>query len=159
MPQLNKIFDQFNEMYGLETKDLEHNINGMTEVVGGEYDEWTDEIAHSLLDGKERWIPEPANFVKEGLDVVYAMLQQLRERGVDIDAGLAELHRSNMSKVVEPEDMPEELEIALKRYPDAEPVQLADGRYVLKCQKSGKVIKPTSYSPAEITPAIIKMPK
>lgn len=162
MPQLNKIFDQFNEMYGLETKDLEHNLDGMTEVVGGEYDEWTDEIADSLIGIKgepNRFIPEPANFVKEGLDVIYAMSQQLRERGVDLDAGLAELHRSNMSKTVEMNDLQEEIEIAKERYPDITTVALSDNRYVLKCAISGKVIKPTRYSPAEITPAIIKMPK
>lgn len=158
MPQLNKIFDQFNEMYGLETKDLEHNLGGMLDVVGDEVSEWVDEFKHSSQD-EILTIPNPANFVKESLDVIYAMSQQLRERGVDLDAGLAELHRSNMSKTVEMNDLQEEIEIAKERYPDITTVALSDNRYVLKCAISGKVIKPTRYSPAEITPAIIKMPK
>ena len=154
--QLNKIFDAFNTQYGIETKTLEHNLDGMIDIVGGEFDEWRDEIADSLFNDTDKFILNHENFVKEGLDVVYAMIQQLRERGVDVDAGLAEVHRSNMSKVVDFHDLDDELHKARERYPDAIIVPLSNGRYVLKSPSQGKVVKPTCYSPAVITPEIIK---
>ena len=150
MPQLNKIFDQFNEMYGLETKPLNSNLFGMSRLIREELNEFWFEVNGDVNE---------ANVVKEALDVVYITLQQLRERGVDLDAGLAELHRSNTSKTVSSESVGDELGVALLRYPDAKWVQLSDGRCVVGCQESGKVIKPTTYSPAVITPAIIKMPE
>ncbi len=154
-PQLNQMFDAFNAQYGIETKPLDHNLNGMREIVGGEFDEWTEEIAEPLF-GSCGFIPEPENFVKEGLDVIYAMTQQLRERGVDIDAGLAEVHRSNMSKVVEDGSLEGEIATAKKRYPDVIAQPISEGRYVLKSPSQGKVVKPTCCSSAVITEAIIK---
>lgn len=154
-PQLNKMFDAFNAQYGIETKLLDHNLDGMVQIVGSEFDEWTEEITEPLF-GSRGFIPEPENFVKEGLDVIYAMTQQLRERGVDIDAGLAEVHRSNMSKVVEDGCLEGEIETAKKRYPDVIAQPISEGRYVLKSPSQGKVVKPTCYSSAVITEAIIK---
>ncbi len=149
--QLNKMFDAFNAQYGIETQPLNHNIDGMIKIVGGEYKEWREEIT-----GTVKLIPSQKDFVKEGLDVIYAMTQQLRERGVDIDAGLAEVHRSNMSKTVDFHDLKDELNEARKRYPDAVPIPLDNGRYVMKSPSQGKVIKPACYSSAVITEAIIK---
>ncbi len=156
MTQLNKMLDAFNAQYGIETKSLDHNLNGMVQIVGGEFYEWTEEITYSLFNNTDKFIPEPENFVKEGLDVIYAMTQQLRERGVDIDAGLAEVHRSNMSKVVEDGSLEGEIATAKKRYPDVIAQSISEGRYVLKSPSQGKVIKPTCYSSAVITEAIIK---
>ncbi len=160
-PQLNKMFDAFNAQYGIETKPLDHNLDGMHEIVGGEYLEWAEEIDISIVRDTgscitDKAIPNPENFVKEGLDVIYAMTQQLRERGVDIDAGLAEVHRSNMSKTVDFHDLKDELNEARKRYPDAVLIPLDNGRYVMKSPSQGKVIKPACYSSAVITEAIIK---
>ncbi|CAH9012647.1 putative nucleoside triphosphate pyrophosphohydrolase [Vibrio phage 168E36-1] len=156
MTQLNKMFDAFNAQYGIETQPLEHKLNGMIQIVGGEFDEWVDEMPLHLFKNEERFIAEPEKFVKEGLDVIYAMTQQLRERGVDVDAGLAEVHRSNMSKTVDFHDLQDEIHEARKRYPDAILIPLDNGRYVIKSPSQGKVVKPTCYSPAVITEAIIK---
>ncbi len=153
MKQLTKMFEEFNEMYGLSTKELDHNLDGMREVIGSEYDEWDNEI---VLSNKKYVIVDRADFVKEGLDIVYATLQQLTERGVDVGAGLAELHRSNMSKTVSADQVMDEVTIAEERYPDVEAIALADGRYVLKSPSIGKVVKPTTYSAANISPDIIK---
>ncbi len=154
-PQLNQMFDEFNAQYGIKTQPLDHNLDGMVQIVGSEFDEWTEEITEPLF-GTRGFIPEPENFVKEGLDVIYAMTQQLRERGVDIDAGLSEVHRSNMSKVVEDGSLEGEIATAKKRYPDVIAQPIGEGRYVLKSPSQGKVVKPTCYSSAVITESIIK---
>lgn len=164
MTQLNKMFDAFNAQYGIETKPLDHNLDGMTKIVGGEWLEFHQEAnlksdISVLSDSVRKFTSKEMNkqnFVKEGLDVIYAMTQQLRERGVDIDAGLAEVHRSNMSKTVDFHDLKDELNEARKRYPDAVLIPLDNGRYVMKSPSQGKVIKPTCYSSAVITEAIIK---
>ena len=151
--KLNKMFDGFNDLYGIETKELDHNLEGMFEIVGSEYDEMTEEI-HS---GNLLFLPNPHDFVKEGLDVIYAMAQQLRERGVDLDAGLAELHRSNMSKRLhgfDPKRHDRELQEAQKRYPKAK-LEVTNHGFVMKCGETGKLIKPTTYSPAEVTDEMI----
>ncbi|CAL9980505.1 hypothetical protein VPH1244_0054 [Vibrio phage 1244] len=153
-PQLNQMFDAFNAQYGIKTQPLNHNLDGMYEIVSSEFDEWMEEVSEPLF-GDGEWIPEPKDFVKEGLDVIYAMTQQLRERGVDVDAGLAEVHRSNMSKVVEENDLEAEMITAEKRYPDVMAYPIGNHRYVLKSPSQGKVVKPTRYSPAAITPEII----
>lgn len=144
-------------MYGLKRKPIDSDLNGLVKIVGSEFIELKDETP-TLLTSDERWMPSPDKFVKEGIDVIYAMSQQLRERGVDLDAALAEVHRSNMSKAIsiyEPELAHSELIEARKRYPKAE--LIPNGEYfVLKCAETGKVIKSTTYSPANITPRLYK---
>lgn len=149
---LNKMFDEFNNQYGLEKKELESDLTGMFQIIGSEYDEFRDEASENLLHAGQLMILNPHNFVKEGIDLVYATLQQLRERGVDVDAALSEVHRSNMSKKVHPLKTRSELDIAKKRYPNAHWVNTGGFGNVLKCKDTGKVIKPTTYSPAVITP-------
>ncbi len=164
MTQLNKMLDAFNAQYGIETQPLDHNLDGMIEIVGGEWLEFHQEAnlkadISVLSDSVRKFTSKEMNkqnFVKEGLDVIYAMTQQLRERGVDIDAGLAEVHRSNMSKVVEDGSLEGEIATAKKRYPDVIAQPISEGRYVMKSPSQGKVIKPTCYSSAVITEAIIK---
>jgi len=152
---LNKTFDQFNDLYGIETKEIDHNLQGVLQIVGSEYDEMTEEICE--LPTGDMCLLNPHNFVKEGLDVIYAMAQQLRERGVDLDAGLAELHRSNMSKRLRGFDSKlheKELQEAKKRYPKAK-IEVTNHGFVMKCEETDKVIKPTTYSTAKITDEMI----
>lgn len=94
------------------------------------------------------------NFVKEAIDLIYITGQQLRERGVDLDAALNEVHRSNLSKKVKHAQLDDELNIARKRYRLAS-YKICYGDYVLKDLSTGKVIKPTTYSKAVITDKII----
>lgn len=98
------------------------------------------------------------NIVKESIDVIYVLSQRLRRMGVDVDAALAEVHRSNMSKAL-PLDgsvkLSDELEVARKRYPQAG-IKEGQRKAVLICGETNKVIKPTTYSPAVITQQIIQ---
>lgn len=97
------------------------------------------------------------DIVKESIDVIYVLAQRLVRMGVDVDTALTEVHRSNMSKAL-PLDgsvkLSDELEIARKRYPQA---GIKEGQKVavLMCGETNKVIKPTTYSKAVITPQII----
>jgi len=65
-----------------------------------------------------------SNAIKEACDVIYVYAGFLIEMGVDPDVAFDEVHRSNMSKVWE------------------------DG--TVKFREDGKVLKPPTYSPADI---------
>lgn len=69
-------------------------------------------------------VPDIAHLAKELADLVYVVYGWAVEMGVDLDAVLAEVHRSNMSKLG----------------PDGKPVLREDG----------KVLKGPGYSPADI---------
>ena len=148
---LNKLADEFNAQYGLKQKPLDSDLTSMVGLIGDEWNEldmeilaYTDQINLN-------------NVVKEAIDTIYITMQQLRERGVDVDAALAEVHRSNMSKSLDIYDNTaafKELDIARKRYPAAQLIPHGD-KYILKCAESGKVIKPSCYSPAVITKQMI----
>lgn len=62
--------------------------------------------------------------VKEACDIIYVLHGWMIENGIDSDAAFAEVHRSNMSKVWD------------------------DG--TVKYREDGKVLKPPTYSPADI---------
>lgn len=148
---LNKTMDEFNELYGLERKPVDHDLSSMAGLIEDEIVELGNEVyfAYSV---EPKPSPDPLKVIKEAIDIIYITAQQLRERGVDVDAALAEVHRSNMSKSL-PIDSgvcEREYEIAEKRYPDVK-VSHCNSGWLLKCGKTGKVIKPTTYSPAVIT--------
>lgn len=152
------MMDEFNSTYGLKTKPLDSDLDGMLEIIGSEYDELSEEYCQPAKGVYA--IPNPDNFVKEGLDLIYATAQQLRERGVNVDLGLAEVHRSNMSKtlsIYDPDSAYYELKEAKKRYPDAELIPHGNV-YVIKCKASGKVIKPSTYSKAVIDETMYTAP-
>ena len=156
MTGLNKMFDEFHSTYGIEKKPLTHKLDSMLSLIKDEVFELEEEI----YDDDFNFVlenPNKGNIVKEALDTVYIAIQQLRERGVDVDKGLAELHRSNMSKkidIYDGESAIKELEIARERYPEAQLIPHSD-KYVLKDAATGKVIKPTCYSEANMTKGII----
>lgn len=147
---LNKLFDEFNDMYGLERKPIDSNIESMHRLIQDEVNElgWeTQRSCNGILN------IVPGELIKEAIDTIYITCQQLRERGVNLDAALREVHRSNMSKaldIYDPEIAHSELQEAKKRYPNAELVPHGS-YYVIKCMDSGKIVKPTTYSPAVIT--------
>lgn len=142
--------DDFMQAYLLKGQEFElKNIRSMCSLIDDEVDELYREFETSDIN--------KANVVKETLDIVYVATQRLRRMGVDVDAALDEVHRSNMSKAL-PLDgsvsIEEELEIARKRYPNAG-VKYGQRVAVLICGDTSKVIKPTTYSPAVITSQII----
>jgi phosphoribosyl-ATP pyrophosphohydrolase len=143
------MFDEFNELYGLDKKPLNHNLKAMRDLISEELIE-----VEGSLNTVNAGMDTKPELVKELIDLVYITCQQMRERGVDIDAALSEVHRSNMSKAL-PElsiaDLTKEIEIAKKRYPNARVFDVGE-KEVLKCTETNKVIKPTTYSPAVITP-------
>jgi len=138
---LNKMFDEFNELYGLTKKPVNHDLNSMYKLISDEVEELSFDIDFDK--GSDC-------IIKEAIDTIYITCQQLRERGVNVEAALAEVHRSNMSKQVLWSSS-SELETAKRRYPNAELVENGE-ILVMKCADTGKVIKPTTYSPAVITP-------
>lgn len=144
---INKMFKEFNELYGLETKEIDHNLPAMHDLIEDERKELGDEI----FDVQDGHYVSCEDVVKEAIDIIYITCQQLTERGVDVEAALNEVHRSNMSKLPHEPEVDNELEIAKIRYPSAY-ITSAGGWSVIKCRDTNKVIKPTTYSPAVITP-------
>ena len=147
---LNKMLDQFNGLYGLEVKDINHKPYLMHGLIADEVEELDEAIAFSHKNDC---------VVKEAIDIIYITCQQLRERGVDVDTALEEVHRSNMSKMVNYSYLEDEVITAKSRYPNADwhyaGSNDSEDFYVIKCADTGKVIKPTTYSPAIITDAMI----
>lgn len=146
---LNKIMDDFNTSYLLKDKAL--NRENAKVMQGLVFDE-TQELLLELSKGFDT-----NAVVKETIDTIYIAAQQLRLMGVDVDAALAEVHRSNMSKAL-PLDgsvkLSDELEIARRRYPQAG-IKEGQRKAVLMCGETNKVIKPTTYSKAVITPQML----
>lgn len=144
---LNTMFDEFNTTYDYGRVELNHETLGKAaSLIQDEVDEVFGEC-HNVDFSK-------TDAVKEMLDTVYMTCQQLRAFGVDIDAGLAELHRSNLSKTVPTTLAALYMKELKPRYPYIEAIVKGD-RTVLRCGETNKVAKPSCYSPAVITPEMI----
>lgn len=137
---LNQMFDEFNSLYRVKGTDInKESAKGFVTLVCDEVVEFAEEFDKETLD--------KAAAAKEGLDAIYAGMQQLRTMGIDLEAGLKALHSSNMSKTVKRADAKKELEIARERYPQAY-IDEAQAYCVIRDAATGKVIKPTTYTPA-----------
>lgn len=148
---LNEFMDDFMAAYQVETTPFDgKNSRDMLSLAADEM----VELEQELYNGTYHPIPDDQiskeNVVKEGLDVVYVMLQRLRRMGVDLDANFAELQRSNMSKTVPLDMLADEVLIARERYPGAVGVQISDTLGVIRDPSTGKVVKPTTYSAAKM---------
>lgn len=145
----NELMDEFNALYGIENLPIYVNQVHMVSMINDEVVELKEEI---FRDSKD--------YIKEAIDVLYITAQQLRMRGVDVDAAFKEVHRSNMSKALVTgtiEEADAELDIAQLRYPHAAIVPSTDCLHlVLRDLHSGKVIRPTTYSPAVISDDMCK---
>lgn len=151
----NKTMDEFHTTYLM--KDVvfnERNAHNMYKLALAEMTELHDELtilsADSTADNRD-------NIVKESLDVVYVITQRLRQMGVDVDAAFAEVHRSNMSKALPLDgsvNIDKEIEIARERYPHIG-VKYGQRKAILLCGETGKVVKPTTYSSANITKEMV----
>lgn len=152
---LNKMFDEFNDTYQVERKELNlANVEKAHQLIKDEVIELGAEVETAKITGKL----DSAAAVKEAIDTIYITAQKLREVGVNVDASLAEVHRSNMSKVLTTDSvhaLNNELSVAVERYRDAELIPV-DGGYVMYSKSQQKVIKPTKtyYSEARITPDV-----
>lgn len=152
---LNNMMDEFMTTYLMKGVVFSgRNVHNMYNLALDEMAELQAEVGSFVEDAAAA---NQDAIVKESLDVVYVLTQRLRRMGVDVDAALAEVHRSNMSKAL-PLDgsvkLSNELEIARRRYPYAG-IKEGQRKAVLMCGETNKVIKPTTYSEAVITPQMI----
>ena len=161
-------FNEFNKTYGLTKKEITHeNALKTTQLIADELQEFLQEfycnakveinITQHLTANIKHINPNLNNAFKELEDIRYITGQQAAEYGADVSMIGAEVHRSNMSKSLDIYNNTaafKELDIARKRYPDAQLIPHGD-KYILKCAESGKVIKPSCYSPAVITKQMI----
>ena len=169
MTQLNKMFDEFNEMANIEPSyytstfcfrremlTMEETLETLDEVC--EYYDFTlirkpgqrGEIV--LNDFKLKPVIDIVQYLKESGDKIYMQCQGMREMKMDIDGILQELHRSNMTKRIDLYDNKLailELEKARERYPDVQLLPHGD-YYTLYCPTNQKLVKPSDqvYSPA-----------
>ena len=158
--QLNETMDQFMNMYGVERTAItgEDCFDAFVLVVD-EVEEFTEEFMEA--DGKSVTLfaddcINQANVAKEMADIIYVTAQRMRRMGMDVDAIMEEVHRSNMSKRISSDMIDMEFNEARNRYPNATAQRIEDGIHVLRDRDTGKVIKPMCYSAAVITPEMIK---
>lgn len=144
---LNQMMNEFNTAYGVGIIPLNKiNATKAYKITNEEMKEVAEEVN----------APEfsPEAFVKEMLDNIYADAQQLISMGVDVDLGMKCLHQSNMSKLVTKEQLAYEVANARHRYPNVEAIQVGEDLYALRDMDSLKVVKPTTYTKADVTPAL-----
>ncbi|UAW01138.1 phosphoribosyl-ATP diphosphatase [Vibrio phage BUCT194] len=141
---LNAMFDEFNETYGYNQVELNsENLAKSHKLIQDEVNEIDEEVVQPTF--------SKSAAIKEMIDNIYITAQQLRAYGVDIDAALKEVHRSNLSKTVPVSLTGVYMEEVKERYPSVT-YEIKGDRAVLRCMETNKVIKPSIYSPAVITP-------
>lgn len=153
--KLNQMFLEFNAAYDMNPLEFAPTSLYKTHsLIRDEVDELAEEIYLDPSDFTEELIPLPLfnkeNTVKELTDVLYITMQRMTSHGVDVEACLHEVHRSNMSKLVDKSMLSVELEVAKVRYPNVVSFETKEGVYVLKDELTGKVVKPTSYTEANM---------
>lgn len=164
--QLNEMMDSFMNVYGVErTAITGEDCYGAFQLACDELVEFSDEFITGIKENGtgdvvlfEDDCINKANVVKEMADIIYVTAQRMRRMGMDVDAVMNEVHRSNMSKMVGSDFIDQELELARERYPDAISQLVEDGVHVIRDPNTGKIVKPLCYSAAVITPEMIKAP-
>ena len=152
---LNKMMNEFNELYSVEP--IEFTMGNINQTLGL----IDDELAEAFGEAKIKWIDRPIeevnlhNLAKELTDILYITSQRMLTHGMDVDALLAEVHRSNMSKQVPIDQSVTELTLAKERYPEAIYSLVSGDQGVLTDKATGKVIKPSCYSAAVITDEMV----
>ena len=150
--KLNEMFLEFNTVYGIQPLErTQSNFASTQFLIRDEVDELWDELydAEDMGDKADDALDQ-ANLTKELTDILYITMQRMIVFGMDIEDCLKEVHRSNMSKSVSGENVAKEVLIAQQRYPKVLVQDMGGNRFVLRCNDSGKVIKPTSYSAANM---------
>jgi len=150
---LNQMMDNFMVTYRVKnTPVTADSMKGTIQLMLDEVNETVEEVIDT--EGKPLETINVPALAKEMADVIYVTAQRMRRMGFDVDAILTETHRSNMTKTVALADAKAELDIARERYPSASIVE-GTRDAVLRCTDTGKVIKPTCYTPANITKEMI----
>lgn len=158
------IYTEFNEKYGVKYQEMTHEQALKTaKLIADELQEFLEEfyidsVVGVFVAGCEKVEnPNLLNAAKEITDLRYIAGQQAEQSSFDVDALDKEVHRSNLSKSIplhQEEIAFHELEIARKRYPNAELVRSIDC-YIIQDSVSHKVIKPTTYTAAVVTDKMI----
>ena len=154
---LNKMMNEFNELYSVDPIEFTmDNINRTIDLIG---DELTEAVEETVAVGSWNDLPIEEvnlhNLAKELTDILYITSQRMLTHGMDVDALLAEVHRSNMSKQVPIDQSVTELTLAKERYPEAIYSLVSGDLGVLTDKATGKVIKPSCYSAAVITDEMV----
>lgn len=148
---LNQMMDDFMGVYQVEHTAFDgKNSRDMLSLIADEMVELEQELYNGSYNPLGDSVINKGDVVKETIDVLYVAAQRLRRMGVDVDAALAEVHSSNMSKSVPIDKLVEETELARERYPHVVGVQTSDTTGVLRDTDTGKVVKPTTYTAAVI---------
>lgn len=157
---LNEMMDEFMDKYSVGSVEPSvENFSNLEHLLDEEHKEIREEIyadggkSEAMISSEQFNV---ANATKECLDAIYVASQRLRRMGIDVDAGMVELHRSNMSKIVPLDKADEEADKARPRYPAVYVDKRPGLDYaVLRCGETGKVVKPTDYTQAVISESII----
>lgn len=144
---LNKMFAEFNSHYNMPA----------TPATGDWFDTSYRLIKEELGEfAKEYREGSHADMVKELIDIIYVTAQRLSmvcdRGGVDMDAALAEVHRSNMSKLLPShESAVREMSYYTENGDDVSVVQTPAGSFKL-LRADGKIVKPRNfYSKADMS--------
>lgn len=150
---LNSMFGEFNKTYGYEPVEFNsRNLKNSVKLI-------SDEVVETLVEADAQELNQ-VNAAKELTDILYITMQQMSAMGLDINACLGEVHRSNLSKTIDLNEADIYLAEAQARYPEAYVAKVkmdtGEERGVLYCGKTGKVIKPSCYSAADMSKVINK---
>ena len=153
-------YQEFNQRYGVgHIEPTRENLLKAGELMSEELREFYQELFHGVvIDVKLSGPVENINLhnvAKEMTDGRYITGERMTAFGFDVPALDAEVHRSNMSKTVPAHHVDFELDAAQERYPNIRATVGRDGYAVLRCGDTGKVVKPTTTSPANITDRMI----
>lgn len=147
---------QFNRQYNVGTAEPTHdNVRNAAQLILDEvielYEELFEGVHVNLELGMAKKQIDVAAVAKEMTDIRYITGERATMFRFDVPALDREVHRSNMSKRVSRHNVVDELRTALERYPHATDETFDCESFVIRCGLTGKVIKPTTYSPANIT--------
>lgn len=95
MLSLNQIADQFNHTFKPGKSMLRPTLP--SKFNAGRLFELLREEIKELREGHE--LGDIENYHKEATDIIYVLITEMRLMGFDLDGGLAEVHRSNLTKL------------------------------------------------------------
>lgn len=156
-----RMFEEFNNQYMIGHKtpsreELKKAAHLMLDEVKEVFEELYDDVEIEFkLKGPKKKV-NLKRIAKEMADTRYITGERMVMLGFQLDAIEAEVHRSNMSKVVPYDKLQTAVAEALPRYPNVLPFANKSGSVILRCMETGKVVKPESfYSPAKVTDKMI----
>lgn len=157
---LNEMFHQFNSQYQVGFLIPTHEeISNITNLIQDEvcesFEEFFDVWNNGYCEPEPKQNPNLKAYAKELTDILYITMERMTALHFNLEQLLNAVHQSNMSKTITIDQIDYELDVAKKRYPYTAVIEVAPGVAVLRCTKTNKVIKPTTYEPAVITDEMI----